>query len=50
MSITPYDPSMFLDILPEIAIVVLMGLVLVFDAVWDDDQRRNLGWLTFGGI
>jgi NADH-quinone oxidoreductase subunit N len=41
---------MFITILPEIAILVLMGLVLIFDAVWDEDRRRGLGWLTFGGL
>jgi NADH-quinone oxidoreductase subunit N len=41
---------MFLAILPEISLVVLMGLVLVFDALWSEERRRNLGWLTFGGL
>ena len=50
MTITPYEPSMFLAILPEIALLVLMGLVLFFDALWPEERRRNLGWLTFGGI
>jgi NADH-quinone oxidoreductase subunit N len=41
---------MFLAILPEIALLILMGLVLFFDALWPEERRRNLGWLTFGGI
>lgn len=39
-----------LAILPEILILVLAGFVLAFDAVWSEDRRRNLGWLTFGGL
>lgn len=50
MTITPYEPSMFLAVLPEIALLVVLGLVLLFDAVWPEDRRRNLGWLTFGGL
>lgn len=50
MTITPYEPSMFLAILPEISLLVLMGLVLVFDALWPEERRRSLGWLTFGGL
>jgi NADH-quinone oxidoreductase subunit N len=50
VTITPYEPSMFLAILPEIALLILMGLVLFFDALWPEERRRNLGWLTFGGI
>ena len=43
MTITPYEPSMFLAILPEIALLILMGLVLFFDALWPEERRRNLG-------
>ncbi len=50
MTITPYDPSVFLAIVPEISILVVLSLVLLFDAVWQDEQRRNLGWLTFAGL
>lgn len=50
MTITPYNPSMFLAILPEISLLILMGLVLFFDAIWPDERRRSLGWLTFGGL
>jgi len=37
-------------IFPEIMVLILIGLVLLFDALWTEEQRRNLGWLTFGGI
>lgn len=50
MTVTPYEPAMFLTILPEISLLVLMGVVLVLDALWPDERRRNLGWVTFGGL
>lgn len=39
-----------LAILPEIMIVVLAGIVLALDAIWSEERRRNLGWITFGGL
>jgi NADH-quinone oxidoreductase subunit N len=44
------DPSIFIVILPEILLVVLVGLVLLFDILWKEEQRRNLGWLTLSGL
>jgi len=41
---------MILAILPEIGLVVLGGLVLVFGGIWKDEQRKNLGWLTSAGL
>jgi NADH-quinone oxidoreductase subunit N len=41
---------MFLAIVPEISILVVMGVVLFFDALWSQEQRSNLGWLAFGGL
>lgn len=41
---------MILAILPEILLLVLAGFVVAFDAVWKPEQRRSLGWLTFGGL
>ncbi len=40
----------YLAILPEVSLVIVALLVLLFDALWDEDHRRNLGWLTFGGV
>jgi NADH-quinone oxidoreductase subunit N len=37
-------------ILPQILLLILAGLVLVFDAVWKDEWKRWLGWLTAGGL
>lgn len=42
--------SMIFAILPEIMLVVLIGLILLFDLVFRGESRRNLGWLTFGGL
>ncbi|MBG7610188.1 MAG: NADH-quinone oxidoreductase subunit N [Anaerolineae bacterium] len=44
------DSTMVLAITPELLILVLAGLVLLFDAIWSDDSKRNLGWLTAGGL
>jgi len=40
---------MILAILPEILLLILAGLVLLFDAIWPEEKRRNLGWLVAGG-
>ncbi|OGO60994.1 MAG: hypothetical protein A2032_01930 [Chloroflexi bacterium RBG_19FT_COMBO_49_13] len=39
-----------LAILPEILLVVLAGFILTFDAIWKPEVKRNLGWLTAGGL
>ncbi len=41
--------TMILAILPEILLLVLAGIVLLFDAIWPEEKRRNLGWLVAGG-
>jgi len=40
---------MILAILPEILLLILAGFVLLLDAIWADEKRRNLGWLVAGG-
>ena len=45
-----YTPTMFMAILPEILILVLGVLLLVFEPFWKGDDRRNAGWLTAGGL
>jgi NADH-quinone oxidoreductase subunit N len=37
-------------ILPEIGLVVLALIVLLYDLVWQGEKKRGLGWLTAGGI
>lgn len=41
---------MFLAILPEIGLVVLAVLVMALDLVLGETRRRNLGWVTAGGL
>ena len=50
MAIESFEPSMLIAILPEIALLVLAGIVVAFDAVWKPEQRRWLGWITAGGL
>lgn len=45
-----YTPQTFASILPEILILVLGISILIFDPFWKEDQRRNAGWLTAGGL
>ena len=48
--ISSIDSSMIRAILPEIGLVVLALIVLLYDLIWRDEQRRGLGWLTAGGL
>jgi NADH-quinone oxidoreductase subunit N len=41
---------MFASILPEILILALAVILLVVEPFWKEDQRRNAGWLTAGGL
>ncbi len=45
-----FVPSMILAILPEILILILIGFILVFDLIWQEENKRNLGWVTAGGL
>jgi NADH-quinone oxidoreductase subunit N len=40
----------FASILPEILILILGMLVLVIEPFWKEEQRRNVGWMTAGGL
>src|SRR5215211_8834408 len=40
----------FLSILPEIFILLVGILLLVVEPFWKEEQRRNVGWLTAGGL
>jgi NADH-quinone oxidoreductase subunit N len=50
MVIESFEPTMVLAILPEILLVVLAGIILVLDATWKPENKRNLGWVTAGGL
>jgi NADH-quinone oxidoreductase subunit N len=45
-----FEPVMLAAILPEILLLVLALVVLAFDLTWGPERRRNLGWLTAGGL
>lgn len=40
----------FASILPEILILAIGLLVLIFEPFWKEEDRRNAGWLTAGGL
>lgn len=45
-----FTSTTFVSILPEILILVLGILVLIVEPFWKEEQRRNVGWLTAGGL
>ena len=45
-----FDTTMIMAILPEILMLILGLLVLVFDLIWKKRDGRDLGWLTAGGL
>ena len=45
-----FTPVMFASILPEILILILAVILLCVEPFWREDQRRNAGWLTAGGL
>jgi len=45
-----FTSTMFASILPEILILVLGMLILVVEPFWKEEKRRNVGWLTAGGL
>ena len=45
-----FTSTSFVSILPEILILILGMLVLIVEPFWKEEQRRNIGWLTAGGL
>jgi NADH-quinone oxidoreductase subunit N len=45
-----WTSTAFASILPEILILLIGILVLVVEPFWKEEQRRNVGWLTAGGL
>src|SRR5512147_1417870 len=45
-----FTSTMFTAILPEVLILVLGMLVLIVEPFWKEEKRRNVGWLTAGGL
>ena len=44
------NSEMIRAVLPQIGLAVLALIVLAYDLVWQGKDKRNLGWLTAGGI
>lgn len=42
--------SMMMAILPEVLLLILALLIVIFDIFWKGEKARNLGWLTAGGL
>jgi NADH-quinone oxidoreductase subunit N len=45
-----FTPVMFASVLPEILILALAVILLCVEPLWKENQRRNVGWLTSGGL
>jgi len=45
-----FTSTSFTSILPEILILIIGMLVLIVEPFWKEEQRRNVGWLTAGGL
>lgn len=45
-----FTSTMFASILPEILILVIGLLILVVEPFWKEEKRRDVGWLTAGGL
>ncbi len=45
-----FTTTTFVSILPEILILLLGVILLCVEPFWKEDQRRNAGWLTSGGL
>ena len=45
-----FTSTTFASILPEILVLVVGLLLLVIEPFWKEEQRRNVGWLTAGGL
>jgi NADH-quinone oxidoreductase subunit N len=48
--LTAPQPADFLAIIPEIGLTVMAILIMIYDLVWPKNQKRNLGFLTAGGL
>src|SRR4026208_1544193 len=45
-----FTSTLFASILPEILILIIGMLILIVEPFWKEEQRRNVGWLTTGGL
>ncbi len=45
-----FNSTVFASILPETLILVVGVLLLIVEPFWKEEQRRNAGWFTAGGL
>ncbi len=45
-----WTSTAFASILPEILILIVGIILLIVEPFWKEEQRRNVGWLTAGGL
>ncbi|HKY55436.1 MAG TPA: NADH-quinone oxidoreductase subunit N, partial [Anaerolineales bacterium] len=45
-----FTSTLFASILPEMLILLVGMLLLIVEPFWKEEQRRNAGWLTAGGL
>lgn len=45
-----FTSTTFASILPEILVLIVGMLLLIVEPFWKEEQRRNAGWLTAGGL
>lgn len=45
-----FTPTIIASILPEILILTLGMILLIVEPFWKVERRRNVGWLTAGGL
>jgi NADH-quinone oxidoreductase subunit N len=45
-----FTSATFLSILPELLLLILGMVLLIVEPFWKEEDRRNLGWLTAGGL
>lgn len=50
MNTIPFAPQYLLALIPEIGLIVLAVLILIFDLVWKGEQRRMIAWVTAAGL
>jgi len=50
MTTSTLSLSTLLPILPEIVLVLVAALVMTLDIIWPESRRRNLGFITAGGL
>ncbi|MGD2155437.1 MAG: NADH-quinone oxidoreductase subunit N [Anaerolineales bacterium] len=42
--------TMIQAIIPELLLLILAVVVMIFDLIWSNERKRGLGWLTAGGV